>query len=186
MVNVHEERRTLGHVVERDPVAVGVRILELPPRHELLDLFPQCAVGLHSAVRCTAVGMGRHLRQHAHHRRRHRLPRRLRRRLHELHHRVHGHALRRVVDELTALPHVAAHGEQSLERVGRELAHELAHALGERGRVAASLHLELFGDLQQVADHHLVVRRVALGLLDRLRDHLGVGRRRVVLVHHHA
>jgi hypothetical protein len=112
VVRLLEHRRCARHLLEREPVAVGIRVVELPAADELLHLVAQCTIGVRARQGASFVCVNGELRKHAHKRMRDVLPRRVRRRLHKLHDGVHRHALCGVEHELLALPRVASHLEE--------------------------------------------------------------------------
>jgi hypothetical protein len=81
--------------------------------------------------------------------------------------------------ELFALSEVAAHLDEALERLRIELTDELRHAAPHGFGCSARILLELLRNLQQVADHHLVVRLRFRMLVDRGGDRFCVRRGRL-------
>ncbi len=105
--------------------------------------------------------------------------RRLRRGLEDIEDRVHGHAIGCIGDELAPLREVAPHRHQPLQRFGLEGPNEPRRPPPQRRSLGAARRLELGGDLQQVADDHLIVPR-GFGLrmlINGLRDHRRLGGR---------
>ena len=78
--------------------------------------------------------------------------------------------LRRAEHERTALRGVAAHGHESLQRLGLQRCNQPRGAAPERAEVGARRALQLVGNLQQVADDHLVVGIGAAMVVDGFRD----------------
>ena len=86
------------------------------------------------------------------------------RRLDDFDDRVHGHAAGRIEHERAALRDVAAHLDQP-PRVSRVSARDQARgAAAQRLRLRRRTRLAARGDLQQVADDHLVVGRARRGV----------------------
>ena len=80
------------------------------------------------------------------------------------------HALAGIGDQSPALRGVAAHLEQSAERLGPHRGDQLRGAPPQLPRLRASDRPQLLGNLQEVADDNLVVRLHALVLVDGLRQ----------------
>ena len=164
-----EYRGGFRHFFEREAVAVWVWIVELPSADELLNLIAQRAVGVGARHDAPFVRVHGEFREHAHERVRDVLPRRARGRLHEFDDGIDRHSLRRVDDELFPLPRVAAHFEQARECIRLQRAHHTRNAFLQCRGFLAAFGFQLFGDLQQVPYHDLIVRGVLLVLVDRLR-----------------
>ena len=94
--------------------------------------------------------------------------RRVRRRLHEVDHGIHRHALRRIKHELAPLDDVASHLHQVVQGLRLQRRHQAGNALLQRRCFLAALGLEFLRNLQEVAHHHLIVRGVALVIVDGL------------------
>ena len=98
--------------------------------------------------------------------------------------RVDRHAMGGIQHELVPLGEISSHIHQAAERFGPELRDHARRALPQLDRLPSPSRLRLFGDLEEVADDHLVVGGALLVLVDGLRHHrrLEIGSD-VVVVH---
>jgi hypothetical protein len=132
-------------------------------------------------LRRTQLGVRGELREHPHQRSGHRMLRSLCGRPHHLEDGIDRHPVRSIKHELAALGHIASHFDQAAQRIGPHFRDELRRAPPQLHRFLTADGLQLLGDLQQVADDHLVVG-FALGMVvDRLGDHGRLGWWRLVL-----
>jgi len=160
------------HALQRLAVRPGIGIGQRPPGQQPLDLLPQGRVRLGSD-RCGArLGVRRELGQQPDERVGDGFVRGLRGGLEDIEDRVHGHAIGRIGDELAPLRKVAP-SPPAAAGFRAEGPNEPRRPPPQRRSLGAARRLELGGDLQQVADDHLIVPR-GFGLrmlINSLRDH---------------
>src|SRR6476619_6405994 len=105
-------------MMENLAVRTWIWILDLPARQKALDLLAKCAVSQRPHLFLSEFGVYGQLRQHPDHAVRDRLALGIGGSLEDVQNRVHGHAICGIEHERTTLSCVAAHLDQSSQRVG--------------------------------------------------------------------
>jgi hypothetical protein len=166
----HEDRGRERHALEGLAVGAGVRVAQRPPAHERANLVADRLVRDDPSPPPAPFRVLRELLEHAQQRVGDRFVTGVARRLHQVDDRVHGHAFGRAEEEAPALGGVAAHGEQPPQGAAVQRGHEVGDPPPEGGRLLRLPRLQFVGDLQHVADDHLIVGVVPAPAVDGAGD----------------